>query len=173
MVLAGSNTGIVFTIAALLAAVLVFALVKVASSLKRGGQFDIVIKRLGLLDPHELRFNVEFENNSKNDQTLNDLCLCYFQGGELKTISKMAYQPLPRGMDLNFVVKNNGNYGFFIEKGKKQSAVIDYLLPESFALPKGARFCLSFVDMDGSTFYAFVDLQSLEASLLSFKHLKK
>ena len=173
MCLAAASTGILFTVIALVVAVLVFVLVKVASSIKRGGHCDAVIKRIGLLDPHELRFNVEFENSSKNDWVMDDFCLSYYLPNELKVVCKMTYQPIARGLDLNFVAKKNGNYGFFVEKGKRQSAVVDYLLPDSFSLPKGARFCLSCVDGDGQTLYAFLDVKSEEASLLSFKRLKK
>ncbi len=173
MFLASARTGILFTIAAIAAAVLVFCLVKLASSIKRGGSCDAVIKRIGLLDPHELRFNLEFENASKQDWVLDDICLSYYLSKEVKVVCKMTYKPLARGLDLNFVRKKDGNYGFLVEKGKKQSAVVDYLLPDSFSLPKGARYCLSYVDANGQAYYAFIDLKSEEASLLSFKRLRK
>ncbi len=77
MVLAGAKSGIIFTIITLAVTVLVFVLAKVASAVKRGGGFDVVLKPIGLLDSHELRFNLSFENGSKKDRSLNDLSLAY------------------------------------------------------------------------------------------------
>lgn len=173
MFLASATKGILVAVTAVSAALFVLCLVKIASSIKRGGPRDAVIKRIGLLDPHELRFNFEFENASKQDWELDDISLSYYLSKEVKVVCKMTYKPLARGLDLDFVRKKDGNYGFLIEKGKKQSAVVDYLLPDSFSLPKGARYCLSCQDADGQIFYAFIDLKSDEASLLSFKRLKK
>ena len=173
MVFSGTQTGIVFAIISVVAAVLVFVLVKIASSLKRSGGFDITIKRIGLLDSHEFRFNLEFENTSKSDRSFNGLCLSYFLNGELTQIAEMVYQPIARGFDLGFVTQADGRYGFLVERGKSQSAVIDFLLPDSFSLPKGARVCLSCTDENKRVLYAFVDLKSEEAKLLAFKKLKK
>ncbi len=172
MFLAGTNSGIIFTIITLAATVLVFVLAKVASALKRGGRFDVVLKPIGLLDARELRFNLSFENASKKECSLNDVCLGYVQNNELHTICKMAHEPLARGLETGFVTSKDGSFGFFIESGKNCSAIIDYLVPSSFALPEGARPCLSCFDEDGRQVYALIDLKSEEAKLLSFKKLK-
>ena len=172
MVLAGTSSGIIFTIITLTATVLVFVLAKVASALKRGGRFDVVLKPIGLLDSRELRFNLSFENASKKDRSLNDFCLAYLLGGELHEICKMAHPPLARGLETGFVISKDGSYGFLIETGKSCSAVIDYSVPTSFALPEGAKLCLSCFDEDKHQLYAPIDLKSEEPKLLSFKKLR-
>ncbi len=172
MFLAEAKTGIVFTIIAVVVAVLVFLLAKIASSLKRGGGFDCIARRIGLLDPKEIRFNLEFENSTKKDWTLDDFQLSYFDSGKITPVCRMAYSPLPHGLDTNFIIRKDGSYGFFIEKGKKQSAIVHYLISDSFSLPRGARLCFSCRDEDGRLLYALIDLKSDEAKLLSFKRCK-
>ncbi len=172
MILAGASSGIIFTIITLGATVLVFVLAKVASALKRGGRFDVVLKPIGLLDSHELRFNISFENATQKDRSLNDLCLAYFLNGELHSICKMAHQPLTRGLETGFVTSGDDYYGFLIEGGKSCSAVIDYLLPPSFSLPENAKLCLSCFDEGKHQLYAVIDLKGEEPKLLSFKKLR-
>ena len=172
MVLAGTSSGIIFTIITVAATVLVFVLAKVASALKRGGRFDIVLKPIGLLDSHELRFNISFENDTKKDRSLNDVCLAYLLDDELHMICKMAHQPLARGLETGFLVDRDGCYGFSIEAGKSCSAVIDYAVPSSLALPEDAKLCLSCFDEGKHQLYAFIDLKDEEPKLLSFKKLR-
>ncbi len=172
MVLAGAKSGIIFTIITLAVTVLVFVLAKVASAVKRGGGFDVVLKPIGLLDSHELRFNLSFENGSKKDRSLNDLSLAYMLKGELHVICEMAHQPLARGLETGFLIRGEGWYGFFIEAGQNRSAVIDYLLPASFTLPEGAKLCLSCFDESARRMYAYIDLRGDEPKLLVFKKLR-
>ncbi len=173
MILAGSSSGIIFTIITLAVTVLVFILAKVASALKRGGRFDVVLKPIGLLDSHELRFNLSFENATRKDRFLNDVCLAYFLDGKLHRICQMAQQPLARGLETGFVTGSGDScYGFLIEAGKNRSAVVDYVLPSSFALPERAKLCLSCFDENKRQLYAFIDLKEEEPRLLSFKKLR-
>ena len=172
MILAGTNSGIIVTIVTFAATILVFVLAKVASTLKRAGGFDVVLKPIGLLDSQELRFNLSFENGSKKDLVLNNLCLSYFLNGAVMPICQMSDRPLARGFDDGFVTGKNGHYGFFVEAGKSQSAVVSYLLPSSFALPEGAKLCLSCEDESKRTLYALIDLKDANPRLLSFKRLR-
>lgn len=173
MVLESAKNGILITVLACLATVLVLVLVKIATSMKRLGHFDVVMKRIGLLDPHELRISLEFENESKRDREFSDLSLCYMKEKSLCLVSKMAFEPIPRGLDSSFVQAKDGGYSFLVEKGKSQSVVVTYVLPNSFVLPQGARFCLSCQDEKGRMLCAEIDLSGQEAKLLSFKRYKK
>lgn len=173
MFLTGAGKGIAFTVAALLVAVIVFVLVRVASALNHGGKFDFIIKRIGLLDSTEARFAVQFENASKFDKEIRDLRLCYLQKGGITKVADMAYAPLARGLDPNFLLRHEKGYGFLIESGKSQSAIVDYLLPPSFSLPQGAVLGLSWRDEHGRLFFASISLSKSDSQLLKRRRIKK
>ncbi len=173
MFLSASGKGIIVTIVALLATGIVLILVRVATVLKQGGRFDVSLKRIGLLDYHEARFAIAFENQSKTDKEMRSLRLGWVKNGASHFLSPMAYAPLARGFDLNFVQGSDGKYTFFIERGKEYSAVIDFLIPADFHLPQGAQFCVVFENEKGSTQYATLSLSNPSSQLLRFKKSKR
>ena len=173
MVLSGAGKGIFVTVVALVVAAIVFVLVRVANSLNHGGKFDFVVKRIGLLDSTEARLAVQFENASKFDKEIRDLTLCYLSQGSLAKIAGMAYAPLARGLDPNFISHDAGGYGFLIEAGKNQSAIVDYLLPASFQLPPNARLGLCWRDERGRLLFAPISLRESESQLLKKRRIKK
>lgn len=173
MFLSASGKGIIVTVAALLATGIVLILVRVATVLKQGGRFDVSLKRIGLLDYREARFAIAFENQSKSDKEMRSLRLGWVKNGVTHFLAPMAYAPLARGFDPNFVKGSDGEYSFFLERGKEYGAVIDFLIPVDFRCPQGAAFCVIFENGKGVTHYASVSLSSPSSQLLRFKKSKR
>lgn len=173
MFLTSSGKGILITLLALLATALVLVLVKVSILLKQSGHFDVICKRIGLLDAHEARFAIRFENESKFDKELLNWRIGYAVGKKVTPLVGMAYAPIARGIDMNFIRGGEGRYGFFLEKGSSENAVIDFSLPGHFALPEGSSFCFCCDDGKGRTLYACFNFADGGSQLLRFHKAKQ
>ncbi len=173
MFLSSSGKGILITVLALLATALVLVLVKVSTLLKQSGHFDVVCKRIGLLDSKEARFALRFENESKSDKELLDWKIGYAVGKKVTFLCGMAYAPIARGTDLNFVRGKEGHYGFFLEKGCHENAVVDFLLPNESSLPENCSLCFCCQDSKGRLLYAPFSFENTDSQLLTFRKAKQ
>ncbi len=158
---------------ALLATALILVLVKVSTLLKQSGHFDVVCKRIGLLDTKEARFALRFENESKSDRELLNWRIGYVIRNKVTPLCGMAYAPIARGMDMNFVRGKEGCYGFFLEKGASENAVVDFSLPSGFSLPEDSSFCFCCEDSKGRTLYASFRFEEDASQLLRFHKAKQ
>ncbi len=173
MFLSSSGKGILITVLALLATALVLILVKVSTLLKQSGHFDVICKRIGLLDSKEARFALRFENDSKFDKELLDWRIGYVDGKKVTSLCGMAYAPIARGTDMNFVRGKDGHYGFFLEKGCRENAVVDFLLPQQAPLPENCSLCFCCEDSKGRILYAPFSFEDSDSQLLRFHKAKK